>query len=182
MSTYRPLHDGWTLHPGEVHDVPATVPGCVHTDLLAAGLIDDPYIDDNEAMQDWIGRTDWTYRTTFSWLPKDHARTDLVCDGLDTITTIVVNGSTVGHTANMHRRYRFDVTDLLVAGGNTLEITFTSPYEFAEQLRAKMGPRPGAYDEPYQFIRKMACNFGWDWGPDTATAGIWRTAIHRSAV
>lgn len=39
---YRPLHDGWTLSSHDLSDVPATVPGCVHTDLLAAGLIDDP--------------------------------------------------------------------------------------------------------------------------------------------
>ncbi|MGJ6965489.1 glycosyl hydrolase 2 galactose-binding domain-containing protein, partial [Streptosporangium sp. G11] len=46
----RALHDGWTLHQvdGGVSHVPATVPGCVHTDLLAAGLIEDPFLDDNE--------------------------------------------------------------------------------------------------------------------------------------
>ena len=44
--------------------VPATVPGCVHLDLLAAGLIPDPYLDGNEALVAWIGRTDWRYETT----------------------------------------------------------------------------------------------------------------------
>ena len=45
--------------------MPATVPGCVHTDLLDAGLIPDPYLDDNERALAWIGRTDWVYETTF---------------------------------------------------------------------------------------------------------------------
>src|SRR4051794_26473956 len=46
--TRRPLSE-WTLHhaggetPVPVADVPATVPGCVHTDLLEAGLIPDPF-------------------------------------------------------------------------------------------------------------------------------------------
>src|SRR5690606_19834252 len=57
---------------------------------------------------------------------------------------------------------------------NTLCVIFESPYEYAEKQRAALGERPGAYDEPYQFIRKMACNFGWDWGPTVVTSGIWR--------
>ena len=51
------LTGDWTLRntttrevPGSVDglNVPATVPGCVHTDLLAAGLIPDPYYAQNE--------------------------------------------------------------------------------------------------------------------------------------
>ncbi|MGJ6963976.1 glycosyl hydrolase 2 galactose-binding domain-containing protein, partial [Streptosporangium sp. G11] len=52
MSIYRPLHDGWTLtavsEDVRIAGVAAAVPGCVHTDLLAAGLIEDPFLDDNE--------------------------------------------------------------------------------------------------------------------------------------
>ncbi|MFF5122096.1 glycosyl hydrolase 2 galactose-binding domain-containing protein, partial [Dactylosporangium aurantiacum] len=70
MSVLRPLHTGWTLRaagpaPHGDAPVPATVPGCVHTDLLAAGLIPDPYLDDNEVALSWIGRTAWVYETTF---------------------------------------------------------------------------------------------------------------------
>ncbi|HEX4811654.1 MAG TPA: glycoside hydrolase family 2 protein [Nonomuraea sp.] len=176
--TYRPLHDGWTLSSQDtargVQDVPATVPGCVHTDLLAAGLIDDPYLDDNERRLAWIGRTEWTYRTAFTWSPDGHERTDLVCEGLDTVATITLNGVTVGTTANQHRSYRFPVRHLLRAGANELTVRFASAYAYAEERRAALGDRPGSYDEPYPFIRKMACNFGWDWGPTLVTAGIWK--------
>ncbi len=175
---YQALHDGWTMSAvtAELTDVPATVPGCVHTDLLTAGLIEDPYQDDNETRLGWIGRRDWTYATTFTWHPQGHDRVDLVCDGLDTIATVIVNGVEVGRTANMHRTYRFDVADRLRAGENTLRVVFTSPYAYAEALRARLGARPGPYDdEPFAFIRKMACNFGWDWGPTLVTAGIWRS-------
>ncbi|MEV4169669.1 glycoside hydrolase family 2 protein [Nonomuraea sp. NPDC049709] len=176
--TYHPLHAGWSLSSdGSSHEldgVPATVPGCVHTDLLAAGLIDDPYLDGNEHRLSWIGRTDWIYRTTFTWSPDEHERTDLVCEGLDTVATLTLNGTRLGDTANQHRSYRFPVRHLLREGDNELVVRFGSAYAYAEERRAALGERPGAYDEPYPFIRKMACNFGWDWGPNVVTAGIWR--------
>jgi beta-mannosidase len=31
-----------------------------------------------------------------------------------------------------------------------------------------------AYDQPFNMVRKMACSFGWDWGPDLQTAGLWK--------
>ncbi|TDB80676.1 glycoside hydrolase family 2 protein [Micromonospora sp. KC721] len=181
--THRTLHDGWTLRavpgapvPPEIAGaaVPATVPGCVHTDLLAAGLIGDPYLDDNENRLTWIGRTDWSYETTFGWQPGDDDRIDLVCAGLDTVATVTVNGTEVGRTENQHRSYRFDVRSLLRAGDNTLAIRFDSPYRYAEAQQDRLGELPNAYPEPFNFIRKTACNFGWDWGPTVVTAGIWQ--------
>ncbi|MFG2589030.1 glycoside hydrolase family 2 protein [Streptomyces sp. NPDC048438] len=178
---HLPLHDGWTLRADSAvpvglptGGVPAAVPGCVHTDLLAAGLIDDPYLDDNESRLGWIGRTDWTYRTDFEWSADEHEFTDLCFDGLDTVATVLLNGAEIGSTANQHRGYRFPVRPLLREGTNTLAVRFTAPYTYAEALRDKLGDRPGAYAEPYAFIRKMACNFGWDWGPTLVTSGIWR--------
>lgn len=156
------------------------MPGCVHTDLLAAGLIDDPYLDDNEERLGWIGRTDWTYRTDFVWSDDGHEFTDLCFDGLDTVATVLLNGTEVGSTANQHRSYRFPVRQLLREGPNTLVVRFTAPYTYAEALRDKLGDRPGAYAEPYAFIRKMACNFGWDWGPTLVTSGIWRPVALQS--
>ncbi len=178
MSTYHPLHDRWTVTaPASDRDVPripATVPGCVHTDLLAADLLDDPYIDDNETRLAWIGHQTWRYETTFCWTDDGSDRVDLACDGLDTVATVELNGTVVGATANMHRSYRLPVRHALRDGDNTLAITFSSAYAYAEANRTELGDRPGAYPEPYQFIRKMACNFGWDWGPTLVTAGIWR--------
>ncbi|UBU10733.1 glycoside hydrolase family 2 protein [Nonomuraea gerenzanensis] len=171
---YRPLHSGWTLSSEGTGEIPASVPGCAHTDLLAAGAIEDPYLDDNEHRLAWIGRTEWTYRTTFTWEPDEHQHTDLVCEGLDTVAAVTLNGALIGETANQHRTYRFPARHLLRAGANELVVRFTPAYAYAEARRAELGERPGAYDEPYPFIRKMACNFGWDWGPTLVTAGIWR--------
>ncbi|MEV4265993.1 glycoside hydrolase family 2 protein [Kribbella sp. NPDC049584] len=164
-----PVPDGLIDRP-----VAATVPGEVHTDLLAAGEIPDPFDGDNESKLHWIGRTRWSYRTTFSWTADGNDRQELVAEGLDTVATVTLNGQEVGRTANQHRSYRFDVTSVLVAGDNELVVDFEGPVVAAEAERAKVGSWPHTNLHPYNELRKMASNFGWDWGPDVATAGIWQ--------
>ncbi|MFD7385385.1 glycoside hydrolase family 2 protein [Streptomyces anulatus] len=168
MKDVIPLTEGWTLRHGQDR-LPAEVPGCVHTDLLAAGVIPDPFLALNETEVAWVGRRSWTYATDVSRGSR-HERTDLVFDGLDTAARIVLDGREVGTTRNMHRTYRFDVTGLT----GTLEVRFASAYAEAEAVRAITGDRPNVYPEPFQYIRKMASGFGWDWGPTLVTAGIWR--------
>ncbi len=184
LRTDRPLDTGWWLEamPGQDQvpaglravRVPATVPGCVHTDLLAAGLLDDPYLDDNEDAVAWVGRTDWRYTTSLHWEPDGTERVDLVFDGLDTVAQVFLNGVEVGRTANMHRSYRFDATPVIKAGDNELTVTFTSAWTYGEQERDRLGPLPNAFPTPFNFVRKMACSFGWDWGLSTVTSGLWR--------
>ena len=178
-----PFTNGWTLRaidgpvPADVAaaTVPATVPGCVHLDLQAAGLIPDPFMDQNEAQVQWIARADWCYETSFDWDGDLDADTvDLVALGLDTVATIDLNGTTVAQTNNMHRSYRFPVTGLLHRGRNKLSVTFRSALTAAEKASAAIGPRPATVEHPINAIRKMACNFGADWGPELVTAGIWR--------
>jgi beta-mannosidase len=92
VPTMKPLTDGWLLTGSEQLSVPAIVPGSVHTDLLAAGVIPDPYLDDNEAQLTWSDRAPWTYQTQLDWHPDGGDRVDLVCEGLDPVTTVSVNG------------------------------------------------------------------------------------------
>ncbi|MEU0535450.1 glycoside hydrolase family 2 protein [Amycolatopsis tolypomycina] len=175
------LHDGWRLTAvgGPVPDavagrtVPAAVPGSVHLDLLDAGLIEDPYADRVEAGLTWLHRTSWRYTLDFAAEPAAD-RADLVFDGLDTVATIRLNGTVLGRTANMHRGHRFDVRGLLRASGNELTVDLRPALEHAEAVERALGKRPRAYHHPFNTVRKMACSFGWDWGPDLQTAGIWR--------
>lgn len=162
--------------------VAAIVPGCVHTDLLRAGRIPDPFDGDNEAATQWIGDTVWRYRRTFEWpggtgtSTGTHDRHDLVAEGLDTLATIELNGVVVATTANQHRAYRFPVGHLLRAGANELVVTFDAPVPAAERLSALHGGElPHVNHHPYNALRKNASNFGWDWGIDVATSGIWKS-------
>ncbi|MFD8302119.1 glycoside hydrolase family 2 protein [Streptomyces sp. NPDC059690] len=169
MLEATPLTEGWVLrHEGE--ELPAAVPGCVHTDLLAAGVIPDPFLGVNETEAAWVARREWTYETELPAGAGGHEQTDLVFDGLDTVAEVTVGGRVVGRTRNMHRSHRFDVTGLK----GRLSVRFVSAYAEAEAVRGRVGERPAAYAEPYQYVRKMACSFGWDWGPTLVTAGIWR--------
>ncbi|MFF7049718.1 glycoside hydrolase family 2 protein [Streptomyces griseorubiginosus] len=168
MLQATPLTEGWILwHEGE--ELPAVVPGCVHTDLLAAGVIPDPFLGLGEREVAWVGRREWTYERDLT-PGNGHEQTDLVFEGLDTVAEIRLDGQLLGRTRNMHRSYRFDVTGL----SGRLSVRFVSAYAEAEAVRGQLGERPGAYNEPYQYLRKMACSFGWDWGPTLVTAGIWR--------
>ncbi|MBP6786117.1 MAG: glycoside hydrolase family 2 protein [Candidatus Promineofilum sp.] len=156
--------------------LPATVPGGVHTDLLALGRIPDPFAGDNETRVQWVAAADWEYRLRFAaaeLLSQSHVR--LVCDGLDTLATVSLNGRLLGQTDNMFRQYRWDVGPLLRAGENELLIAFASPVQYiaGKQARRRLpGVSQAIPGGPH--LRKAPCQFGWDWGPQLPPIGIWQ--------
>ncbi len=159
---------------------PATVPGTVHTDLLAARRIPDPLTGDHEAELAWIEREDWVYRKDFDVDPRliGEASVELVFEGLDTYAEVVLNGRTVLEADDQFRTWRVDVRDALRSGPNTLEVHFASPARVG-RARAAAHPWPIPHQEPdtsrtRAFVRKAAYQFGWDWGPRYVTSGIWR--------
>ncbi len=170
----------WTLgREGEDRKLPATVPGCVHTALLAAGEIDDPFYRDNENRLQWIGESNWLYRRPFT-VGADALACDrlvLRCEGLDTLATITLNGKRLAKTDNMHRTWEFDVTGRLKVGKNTIEVRFESVLPYVAK-REKQRPLPAwagdCHAAHWAYVRKQACDFGWDWGVKTLTCGIWR--------
>ena len=169
----------WTLAP--LDEVPismpdaiaATVPGCVHTDLMAAGLIPDPYLGQNEKGQHWVGQSAWRYACVLPEVAGEYDRVDLVADGLDTVATLHLGNQRIGATQNQHRRYRFDITSA-ITDSRQLQLDFASGVKEADRRSQELRPRAFGYPHPYNAIRKMACSYGWDWGLDTATAGIWK--------
>ena len=179
MTEQIDLGGKWLLAQGGADErLAATVPGCVHTDLLAAGRIGDPYYRDNENRVQWISETEWTYSRSFE-VPRAFLRHDAVllrCEGLDTLATIAVNGKVVARTDNMFRTWEFDVRKALRPGENTISVRFARALKYKDALNRKrplptwgMGKGAGR-----GWIRKAQCNFGWDWGPTLVTCGIWR--------
>jgi len=157
--------------------LPATVPGCVHTDLRRARAIPDYLRGTNEAGLQWIDGRTWEYAADIE-VGADllgEEVIELVADGLDTIATIRLNGTEVARTENMFIGYRWDVKPLLRDGHNRLSIRFDSATRYIRTERT--GHRPRNINDPVggcTIIRKEQCQFGWDWGPRYVTAGIWR--------
>ncbi|MDR7384008.1 glycoside hydrolase family 2 protein [Promicromonospora iranensis] len=155
-------------------EVPATVPGTNHTALLDRGLIPDPYLGTNETSLAWMKRATWRYATVLDEpAAAPDERVDLLFEGVDTVAGISLGGTGLGRTANMHRSYRYDVRSFVGAPAD-LVVDLDSALETAEAEANRIGTRPMAYDQPFNMVRKMACSFGWDWGPDLQTAGLWK--------
>jgi beta-mannosidase len=189
----RELNSGWEFRALSAAARPdvgnwhaAQVPGVVQTNLFAAHLIPDLFYGDNEARLQWIGLTDWEYRTTFqvdaATLHCEHI--DLVFDGLDTYAEVFLNEHQVLTADNMFRSWRIAAKPLLRAGSNSLRIVFHSPitsmipkvkalpYILPSVSTANEGNEEDIATAPY--TRKAPYQYGWDWGPRYVTIGIWK--------
>ena len=149
----------------------ASVPGDIHNDLLKAGIIEDPYYSDNSKKCSWVVEKDWKFTKTFV-VNKLESKTDIVFDGIDTISTIYLNGKEIAKTDNMFMQYRIDVTDSILVGENKLEVVLHS-------IRKELSKYPeegyfGCFNVQRIFIRKAQCHFSWDWAPDFPATGIWK--------
>ncbi|MBN2710330.1 MAG: glycoside hydrolase family 2 protein [Calditrichaceae bacterium] len=156
--------------------IPAEIPGTVHTDLLNAGLIPDPFYGDNELHLQWIAEVDWRYESRFDF-PADFNETDdynLVFEGLDTIADVRLNGQTVLSAENMFTAYRVNIKRLLREKENHLIIKFPSPMAYLRKTSQPLPQSSGIPNADRVYIRKAQYSFGWDWGPALVTSGIWR--------
>jgi beta-mannosidase len=178
MSTIS-LNGKWQFKQSEADSwLPAAVPGCVHTDLLAANQILDPYYRDNELDMKWIGESDWIYTRSFS-MPAEylkHSKILLRCKSLDTLARLSINGQVIGKTNNQFRSWEFDVKDILKIGENEIQILFESSLLYGQARLNERYIHSWSTDDHKlpggNYVRKSQCNFGWDWGPQLVTCGI----------
>jgi len=178
-----PLNGEWSLENRSgkpKFNTPAIVPGCVHTDLLEAGLIADPYYRDMELKLMWIGEDNWAYRRTFHLDSAELEAKHLIlcCEGLDTFAEVIINGTSVAKTNNMFRSWEWEIKPHLRSGENEIEVCFTSPLPYGRECQKShylVHTGIGHHRlEGGNWVRKEACNYGWDWGPMLLTAGIWK--------
>ncbi len=170
---YTPSSDNGSEEEGWI---PATVPGDVHTNLLAAGLIPEPFYSTNVEQVQWVEKRGWVYATTFDGPPapqSDFGREILYFAGLDTYATIFLNGEKLGQHQNMFRPASFDVTGKLnYSQKNRLEVVFdpVSKHLTAQGIEGQWGD----YNSNERvFVRKTQSHFSWDWAPRLVNVGIW---------
>lgn len=175
---------------GQEQWLPATVPGCVHTDLLKNEKIPDPFWRTNERLLQWIDKVEWEYHCEFEVTPEmlRWRQLDLCFDGLDTVAEVWLNGKCIQKTDNMFRRWRIPCRGRLTEGKNQLYLRFRSPLLEGLKRQSAYGLVLPADNDTSQgrdlggsgyiaaspFIRKAPYQFGWDWGPRLTTSGIWR--------
>jgi beta-mannosidase len=175
---------------GDHADIPATIPGLVHTDLLSAGILtENPYYRFNELEQSWVSKEScWKYSTTLSFDHESFSSTDsstspfyLHLVGVDTIAQITWNDTPIGSTSNAFKTYSFLIPSPLIhSTDNHLMIQIQSPIVSAHES-AQEYPYSVPHTENYNvwaepsdrnFLRKAGSDYGWDWGPAYAPSGI----------
>ncbi len=161
----------------------AHVPGSVYADLMADGTMPDPFWRDNELDAFERMKKDYVYQRTFTVTEAQlaHAHVELVCEGLDTLAHVSLNGREIAFADNMHITWVWDVKEQLHTGENTLEIRFDSPILYcAKKAEEAPGWESSDATPGFRHLRKAHCMFGWDWGPRLPDAGIWRPIFLRT--
>ena len=161
----------------------AHVPGSVYADLMADGTMPDPFWRENELDAFERMKKDYVYQRAFTVTEAQlaHAHVELVCEGLDTLAHVSLNGREIAFANNMHITWVWDVKEQLHAGENTLEIRFDSPILYcAKKAEEAPGWESSDATPGFRHLRKAHCMFGWDWGPRLPDAGIWRPIFLRT--
>ena len=170
----------WTLEatggdvpPAARGPIAIQVPESVSSALVRVGVLADVTTGGSERDHAWVARSTWRCTTTLPQQDTTHGL--LVFHGIDTFATVSVDGEPVLAATDMHRTYVVDVTAAVNAGPVEVTVDLHAALPVAEAAdETNPLPRPPAFAMPYSQVRKMACSFGWDWGPVTVTAGLWR--------
>ena len=162
------------------------LPGDVHSALLAAGAIPDPYLADNEDRVEWVSRTPWTVTREFDAGGVPEGYWTLTLSEVDCVAAVFLNDVEIARFDNQFIRHDIDVTGKLRGGVNSIRIEF----DVARQVmadRAAAHPFPIPYTKnvakaPHlNFIRKTACHGGWDWNICLMPIGVYgRMALRRA--
>ena len=175
------LDGAWTLRHAlegaaeETPPIPATVPGNVEIDLIAAGELPDLYHGANIFSARPLEFHAWTYETAFD-VPAEGKgrRTELVFHGVDCIATYWLNGREIGRSENMFIAHAFDVSDVLVYGcPNKLVVKIASAVNHARKFPYEPSVL-ALFATESLFVRKAPHSYGWDIMPRLVSAGIWR--------
>lgn len=138
--------------PAYTH-IEANVPGNAELDLYAAGKAPEPFWGTNLYAFRPYEFYEWWYTRTF-FAPQALAdRGAVLClDGVDTFSTVYLNGTAVGETDDMMLEYRFDVTGALREGENEIAVHIRSTVNAARSMEYPMGVRGPGWEHTDEMI------------------------------
>jgi len=167
------LNGKWSLcgpdKDGKTISLIADVPGCVTTDFINNGIIKGLYYRDNSKDYEWLENNNYTYSRQFT-VDKAEPNAFIEFDGLDTYSTVYLNGKEIGKSDNMFISYAFNVDGILKEGVNDITVEFRSPIKEVEGLP----PLHGAFTTERMYTRRIQCTYSWDWVARFVTMGIYR--------
>ena len=155
--------------------IPAVVPGSVHSALLAAGRIPDPYVGRNDEIAKKESFKTWWLMRRFE-RPAGVAQARLVFGGICDSCSVWLNGEKLGDHKGMFAELVFDASSGLVDGENTIVVRL-------DPVPVRIGS-----GEPNDFFLGMNVGwldtavinniYGWHY-IDLPTLGIWRSVTLR---
>lgn len=151
-------------------------PGDTYLALVDAKRLDHPFVGRNEAAAEWVRHREWWWHCRFDLDPAAAGDiTELVFEGLDTIADVYLDGTRVASSDNMFRRLRLDLGGLTGSAGHDLAVRF---HPAASAVAGRHLPAWRQFkifhDEGRALMRKAQYGWGWDWGPNLPTVGIWK--------
>ena len=170
--------DWYFVYPETGDTVQIGFKGSVQYSLWKNGFLPDPFIDSNDQLYTPLEEQEWVLRSNFNgdpFLGKKHVILDL--SGVDTYSTVLVNGDPVLTTANAFVDYQSEISSSLVSGKNEIEIRLIPPVLFhKEAYESEVYHLPSPNDNHSisvaSRVRKPQFQFGWDWVPRMNTIGI----------
>ncbi|MDF2152846.1 glycoside hydrolase family 2 protein [Vibrio sp. CAU 1672] len=165
-------------------DISCALPGDIHSALIEAGLLENPYHGCNERNVQWVGECEWHLEREFhldaDFLDANYI--DLKLEFVDTLAEFIINDQHVLSCSNMFRRYRTDVLPYLQPGQNQIKIVLKrADIEAAERAKRLPFPVPWAVGNnqiPHMnTLRKTQCHAGWDWGICLLVSGVYQSII-----
>lgn len=157
--------------------IDAKVPGNAELDLINAGILpEDIFMGENILLAEKYECYEWWYVAEFdARRPENADGLSLVFDGVDCYADYYLNDEYIGESHNMFIPHKFDITNKVNDGKNSLCVHIKSPIiEEAKVEYTHFSSLSWWVNGNGVNSRKCPHSYGWDIMPRAVSAGIWK--------